>query len=347
MSTKNNQKYTLTPKELKKQIKKYKRSRLLFQREKQSALREQAFKTITDFSDGNIKVNPNDFPTMEKYIITFCKNGRHTVNRIGYNGFMQLNHLSRGHRHKKPGLIDSVKNFFKPRETHGISNIIQDTLTSKQPGKIKKAFNKATKWIKAQRLPLLAVTVAVGGIFSLRQCRQSDKTVSPASQAQTVNTPTAAADTATINFNDVKKQVTLPQTLHRAWKNYYDSALRIHLGENGRDNLYRQLQKQIADGKLSLPNNVSIEQCAHVLTISNLVQPNSSDNKTLQKALEDQQLTASEQAEFNSIIRQAGQKAEHIKGTSSHSNFDKQSKKVQVHHIKCLKDLKQIMAHSR
>lgn len=94
------------------------------------------------------------------------------------------------------------------------------------------------------------------------------------------------------------------------WKNYYDTALQIHLGQDGRDKLYRQVEKMIKTSSLSLEDGASIESYAHALTMYRLIQPNGSANAFLQKALQqNQSLSPSEQNKLAHLLAQAGKKA--------------------------------------
>ena len=126
------------------------------------------------------------------------------------------------------------------------------------------------------------------------------------------------------------------------YKNYYDSALKIHLGEDGRDRLYDNLRNMAITQKLSIPEGESIEHLAHVITVSNLVQPNSATNQFLQECLQSKDaLSGAAQNKLWHIVENAGDRAQNIKGTSTYSNFAKQSRQVQQQHLQALQNLRQ------
>lgn len=141
--------------------------------------------------------------------------------------------------------------------------------------------------------------------------------------------------------NNNTGRITLPSP-SPVYKNYYDSALKIHLGESGRDRLYDNLRNMAITQKLSFPQGENIEHLAHVITVSNLVQPNSTTNQFLQECLQSKDaLPEAAQNKLWHIVANAGDKAQNIKGTSSHSNFAKQSRQVQQQHLQTLQNLRQ------
>ena len=126
------------------------------------------------------------------------------------------------------------------------------------------------------------------------------------------------------------------------YKNYYDSALKIHLGETGRDKLYDHLRNMVITQKLSIPQGENIEHLAHVITVSNLVQPNSTTNQFLKDCLQSQEtLSGAAQNKLWHIVENAGDKSQNIKGTSTYSNFAKQTPQVQKQHLQVLHNLHQ------
>ena len=140
---------------------------------------------------------------------------------------------------------------------------------------------------------------------------------------------------------DSIKRVAIPSP-KPVYKNYYDSALKIHLGETRRDKLYDNLRNMVITQKLSIPQGESIEHLAHVVTVSNLVQPNSATNQFLQKCLQSKDaLSGAAQNKLWHIVENAGDKAQNIKGTSTYSNFAKQSRQIQQQHLQALQNLRQ------
>ena len=130
-----------------------------------------------------------------------------------------------------------------------------------------------------------------------------------------------------------------PDAVH---KNYYDSALKIHLGVSAREHLYDQLRNMATSQKIAIPAGESIEHLAHVITVSNLVQPNSAGNRFLQECLHNPDtISGAAQNKLWYIVKTAGDRAQNIRGSSTVSNFDKQNRQVQQEHLNALQKLKQ------
>lgn len=167
------------------------------------------------------------------------------------------------------------------------------------------------------------------GAYMLASQKKSQKTAKPTENIIPV-----------VQQNNTVKPITLPapDAVH---KNYYDSALKIHLGETKRDALYDSLRNMAITQKFSIPEGESIEHLAHVITVSDLVQPNSSTNSFLQECLHSEtELSGAAQNKLWHIVQNAGDRAQNIKGTATHSNFDHQTPQVQQAHLTALNNLR-------
>ena len=187
---------------------------------------------------------------------------------------------------------------------------------------------------------VLSTAAILGGILGvgvLYKAEKQERAKDAKFQAQHLQTE----NTVQTRQTDSVSRITFPSP-SPVYKNYYDSALKIHLGETRRDKLYDNLRNIIITQRLSIPEGESIEHLAHVITVSNLVQPNSATNHFLQECLQSKDaLSGAAQNKLWHIVANAGDKAQNIKGTSSHSNFAKQSAQVQQQHLQALQNLRQ------
>lgn len=139
----------------------------------------------------------------------------------------------------------------------------------------------AENWLKKNKKYLLIGTaglvVGLGSFLGFQ--KKSSAAQEPKIPAPAVQT-SKHADTVVQPQNETS---TLKLHADSIWKNYYDTALQIHLGQDGRDKLYRQVEKMIKTSSLSLEDGASIESYAHALTMYRLIQPNGSANAFLQK----------------------------------------------------------------
>lgn len=298
----------------------------------------RAESVLERFVDGDLLLKPKDYDTMEKYIITFCKIRHKTVSKLGYNAFEQLNFISEEQRYINPNAPYMSRLFRKislsvKHRLDSWSDDIYNLKPASSPLKL------AGNWLEKNKKYLLIGTA--GLVVGLGSFLGFQKKSSAAQEPQT-----PAAQTSKHTNTVVRPQnetSTLKLHADSIWKNYYDTALQIHLGQDGRDKLYRQVEKMIKTSSLSLEDGASIESYAHALTMYRLIQPNGSANAFLQKALQqNQSLSPSERNKLAHLLAQAGKKGEKLKGTSSYSNFNRQHKKLKDKHIKNLKQLRQL-----
>lgn len=179
--------------------------------------------------------------------------------------------------------------------------------------------------------------VLLGGIFGIAALQN---TSNPENKEKTRPDKIEKITTAPANNLEIT-EVKLPHP-DSVRKNYYDSALKIHLGVSAREELYANLRNLAISQKINIPDGESIEHLAHVITISNLVQPNSSCNRFLQNCLHSPDtISAAAQNKLWHIVKSAGDRSQNIRGTSAVSNFDKQPHQIQQEHLNTLRKLKQ------
>jgi len=160
------------------------------------------------------------------------------------------------------------------------------------------------------------------------------------------------SDTTKLQSNSVAKQVndkhnkiaktsinSANDSIAKIYKNYYDNTIALHLGEKGKTELYAKINKAIHQGKITLPAGETMEHLALVMTISQLVQPNSQNNKLLQQITSGNPLTIQQQQQVWQIVKAAGKTANNIKGSGHHSNYDNSSEQVKQSHNKVVQQL--------
>ena len=258
------------------------------------------------FVDGDLQLEPKDYDTMEKYIIAFCKIRRKTVNKLGYNAFERLNLISQEQRYINPN-APYISRLFKK-----INLSIKYRLDSWSDSiynlkHVSSTLKPAENWLKKTKISAYRhrrISRRSGKLFGFQ--KKSSAAQEPKIPAPAVQT-SKHADTVVQPQNETS---TLKLHADSIWKNYYDTALQIHLGQDGCDKLYRQVEKMIKTSSLSLEDGASIESYAHALTMYRLIQPNGSANAFLQKALQqNQSLSPSEQNKLAHLLAQAGKKA--------------------------------------
>ena len=199
-----------------------------------------------------------------------------------------------------------------------------------QPGLFKRSRKHLTK-------ALIGGAIIIGSALGIAALHNTFKPANKEKQDRDKIEKTTAAPAGNITVTTVN--LPSPDPIH---KNYYDSALKIHLGVSGRENLYDQLRNMAISQKITIPTDESIEHLAHVITVSNLVQPNSAGNRFLQECLHSNDvISGAAQNKLWHIVKAAGDRAQNIRGSSTVSNFDKQIRQIQQEHLNALQKLKQ------
>ena len=202
-------------------------------------------------------------------------------------------------------------------------------------------WRRAWKWTKrAAVVAGLALLGYIGGKtyqhFADRadDGQKQDKTETVVKTQPEVQKKKAAEPKKTEKTADFAKELS---ALDKAYKNRFDTALKIILGEQERDQLYSQVDKLAKDGKIEYKDGTTREWYAHAFTMYDQLAPNSRENKAIQALLSGQ---GADKEYINSLVMQAGRDGKGIKASGSYSAFDKAPKELQQQHLKNRKAVK-------
>ena len=346
----------LSGKTMRKDLRRY-HFALLSDRKQARKIRLEAAKKIHFFSIGRLEIYPRDADMMYTYLKTFGYIKNHIVTNDAYNSFARLNWLTEKER---PGIFRHLQ-----AQAYNIGSIITrriaklqrryDTIiytpgkntvatpAAKQSQRISRSSGK-NNFFRRHQSKIIGLFVVAGVLFGAGKCAKSTQNDKQTDKVETIK-PAASVTQNTDKTFEVKANDSVADTLTRIYKNYYDTALEIHLGTAKRDQLYADLTGQLNTGRLTLPQGETMEHLAHTITVASLVQPNASTTKLLKKAVNGE-LTPQEQQSVWSFVSQAGDKGQHIKGTGTHSNFDRQKVHLQKKHVKNLKQLQKYKART-
>lgn len=244
-------------------------------------------------------------------------------------------------------------------------------------GKLKTGWRKARKWI-------IAGAIIAGGLMMLKKCDKEEQNLPKSdlkeNPAPETTTKPADKDTLRLKADDINKAhddalkdrlgeentaspqsglkenptlKTPPQSeqenivrfhADEISKDYYDSALKIHLGEKKRDALYQLIEKRIKEGQLN-GEAFTIEHFAHSMVMYKEIQPNNPINKIFEKTLKGEDLSATDLIKIKKAVMVAGEMGDGVKGDQTHSNYEKQSKEAQQKHIQVVSKFKSAKQH--
>lgn len=129
--------------------------------------------------------------------------------------------------------------------------------------RLKKKFSAAKNNLKA------AAVIAGIGLIGFLGLKTANKT--PVAKQNTITvkqyTPKKAeaktAEFAAPAQRQNQTSVHKPSSAEKIWKNYYDNTIELLTSKAKRDLLYQKIEKQIAAGNFSLPQNISVEKAAY------------------------------------------------------------------------------------
>lgn len=129
--------------------------------------------------------------------------------------------------------------------------------------RLKKKFSAAKNNLKA------AAVIAGIGLIGFLGLKTANKAPVAKQNAITVKQYTpkkAEAKTAEFAAPAQRQKQTSahkPSSAEKIWKNYYDNTIEILTSKAKRDLLYQKIEKQIAAGNFSLPQDISVEKAAY------------------------------------------------------------------------------------
>lgn len=129
--------------------------------------------------------------------------------------------------------------------------------------RLKKKFSAAKNNFKA------AAVIAGIGLIGFLGLKTANKT--PVAKQNTITVKQYApkkAETKTAEFaapaqRQNQTSAHKPSSAEKIWKNYYDNTIELLTSKAKRDLLYQKIEKQIAAGNFSLPQDISVEKAAY------------------------------------------------------------------------------------
>lgn len=118
--------------------------------------------------------------------------------------------------------------------------------------------------------------------------------------------------------------------LNKAYKDRFDSALEIHLGEEKRDLLYQKIDKLREESKIEFKNGTTREWYAYAFTMYAKIAPYSDGGKLITELLAGKDV---DKKIINDLVISAKRDGTGISGTGSNSAFDKAPQELQKKHI--------------
>ncbi len=205
-------------------------------------------------------------------------------------------------------------------------------------------FARAWKWTK--RAAVVAGLALFGYLAGKTISSLTEKPVKDSKQNNTEKVVKQKTTTQQAQKQTVKEKGTADfakerAALEKAYKNRFDTSLKIILGEKARDQLYQKIDRLAQDGKIEYQDGTTREWYAHAFTMYDQLAPNSKENKDIKKLLAGNDV---DKAYINSLVVKAGRTGTGIQATGTYSAFDHAPKELQQQHIKSRKAVKQAEA---
>ena len=267
-------------------------------------------------------------------------------------GKQQIAAETKQHQTAKPEKLSSAdKNVAASRadENGSIAIVEQPSRPqSKKKEKNKKQrssfFARAWKWTK--RAAVVAGLALFGYLAGKTISSLTEKPVKDSKQNNTEKVVKQKTTTQQAQKQTVKEKGTADfakerAALEKAYKNRFDTSLKIILGEKARDQLYQKIDRLAQDGKIEYQDGTTREWYAHAFTMYDQLAPNSKENKDIKKLLAGNDV---DKAYINSLVVKAGRTGTGIQATGTYSAFDHAPKELQQQHIKSRKAVKQAEA---
>lgn len=129
--------------------------------------------------------------------------------------------------------------------------------------RLKKKFSAAKNNLKAA-----AVIAGIGliGFLGLKTANKAPVAKQNTTTVKQYTPKKAEAKTAEFAAPAQRQNQTSahkPSSAEKIWKNYYDNTIELLTSKAKRDLLYQKIEKQIAAGNFSLPQNISVEKAAY------------------------------------------------------------------------------------
>lgn len=125
--------------------------------------------------------------------------------------------------------------------------------------------------------------------------------------------------------------------LNKAYKDRFDSSLKILLGEDARDKLYQEIDALVQQGKIEFSDGTTREWYAHAFTMYDKLSPNSKENQEIKNLRSGGDV---DKGYINSLVLAAKRDGSGISASGTYSAFDNASKEEQQSHIQKRKAVK-------
>ena len=331
-----------------------------------ASLFEYSEQDLKDFNEGKLAIAPDAHEAMKEFIDIFATDSKGNLSEDGKKALNKLENSAPKDRGEP--VLEDIKSDEKVVEPAVKEPIIPETTVAptlnasasqpkayvkKSPAKkslwqrLKDGIKKTPKWIKRLAIGIATLSAVALG---MQKCGSDNEKAKPdnnikteiKSQPQKTNGKTEIKSQPKNKAASFKQDSSSKQDdlliLHadEIEKAYYDSAIKMQIGEEKRDALYRAIEKRVTEGKLDV-GAFSVERTAHAIVMYQKIQPNNKINQLFNKVLSGEEITKSDNTRIKKYIQDAGEYGDGIKGKGTHNQFEKALKQQQIEHIHAVK----------
>ena len=331
-----------------------------------ASLFEYSEQDLKDFNEGKLAIAPDAHEAMKEFIDIFATDSKGNLSEDGKKALNKLENSAPKDRGEP--VLEDIKSDEKVVEPAVKEPIIPETTVAptlnasasqpkayvkKSPAKkslwqrLKDGIKKTPKWIKRLAIGIATLSAVALG---MQKCGSDNEKAKPdnnvkteiKSQPQKTNGKTEIKSQPKNKAASFKQDSSSKQDdlliLHadEIEKAYYDSAIKMQIGEEKRDALYRAIEKRVTEGKLDV-GAFSVERTAHAIVMYQKIQPNNKINQLFNKVLSGEEITKSDNTRIKKYIQDAGEYGDGIKGKGTHNQFEKAPRQQQIEHIHAVK----------
>ena len=331
-----------------------------------ASLFEYSEQDLKDFNEGKLAIAPDAHEAMKEFIDIFATDSKGNLSEDGKKALNKLENSAPKDRGEP--VLEDIKSDEKVVEPAVKEPIIPETTVAptlnasasqpkayvkKSPAKkslwqrLKDGIKKTPKWIKRLAIGIATLSAVALGMQKCGSDNEKDKPDNNVkteikSQPQKTNGKTEIKSQPKNKAASFKQDSSSKQDdlliLHadEIEKAYYDSAIKMQIGEEKRDALYRAIEKRVTEGKLDV-GAFSVERTAHAIVMYQKIQPNNKINQLFNKVLSGEEITKSDNTRIKKYIQDAGEYGDGIKGKGTHNQFEKAPRQQQIEHIHAVK----------
>ena len=331
-----------------------------------ASLFEYSEQDLKDFNEGKLAIAPDAHEAMKEFIDIFATDSKGNLSEDGKKALNKLENSAPKDRGEP--VLEDIKSDEKVVEPAVKEPIIPETTVAptlnasasqpkayvkKSPAKkslwqrLKDGIKKTPKWIKRLAIGIATLSAVALGMQKCGNDNEKDKPDNNVkteikSQPQKTNGKTEIKSQPKNKAASFKQDSSSKQDdlliLHadEIEKAYYDSAIKMQIGEEKRDALYRAIEKRVTEGKLDV-GAFSVERTAHAIVMYQKIQPNNKINQLFNKVLSGEEITKSDNTRIKKYIQDAGEYGDGIKGKGTHNQFEKAPRQQQIEHIHAVK----------